>query len=457
MSFKIGIGKTATVCVGSFLFLLSVTGLTSARGQESLTANKQGDVTMPPAGQKVEPPSAARKGVRPPSLHLTVLPEAGIVPVVAPPPDPLAPLPFAATRFDFGLVSPLLTEQVSHTFALRNDAHAPVLIERLQTSGGSVEAVLTDGRALPLPLAVGEQVSVRVSVRAADLLPNDEPPLPVQLTESNQAGSTLLAQPSGKASPLKPGALHQQKDVSGDGMRRRSVWLFAKGQDAPLAALDVFGRPAPDFALSATTLNFHKVAAGKNKSLPLTLTLSPLLTKGGFTPQFSASLASLQVAPVFAPGVATGKQGAAGLPLVPKTVQAMETTSVVTASSSPIIVGSVLAGGRPERQGPQPDAGGRETFLVTLAAPARLGPVRGTLWLTLASGAEQGGATSGLAQADAPPGAMFAIPITGEIVAGAAAPQSMRPAQKKKTSVHQVTLPILKRPASSVTAHSPQR
>lgn len=118
----------------------------------------------------------------------------------------------AVQGFDFG-TQPVIAGPISHIFTVTNRGTASFTVDQLKPSCSCTTAVLEDGRALPVTVPPGGSLAVRVTVDPAR---------------------------------LAAGAIH------------KTVWVFAKGQDDPVATLEVTGTLGD--ADSLATLERHDVA-----------------------------------------------------------------------------------------------------------------------------------------------------------------------------------------------------
>lgn len=203
----------------------------------------------PPVSTPVPKPAAA-------PLGLTVLAGEGTE-------NPVSTL----ARYSFGDASVLSTTPIKHTFRLRNDSAAPVTLERLQASCGCTSAVAggTSPKTPPFVVASGEEVQINVSVDPTHLAP---------------------------------------------GNAFKDVWVFLQGQAAPAATLEMVGMVQPAASFSPTVADFGRVSAQNAKSILLTVTLDPRLSKTGKPPHLVSSDPNISI--TLLPEKATGKGAASG-------------------------------------------------------------------------------------------------------------------------------------------------
>ena len=169
-------------------------------------------------------------------------------------------------HYDFGIVSPLDMPQVEHTFVLRNNTQAPLVLTRLQSSCGctTVTATALNGAAMkpaakagadaPLPtLAPGERAALHVVVRLQDHAP---------------------------------------------GMLYKTVLVFTQDLPQPVAVLQMEGTLRPSVSLSPPLLDFGRVTTGAVHRLTLTATADARLVPTGGLPGLVSSNPAVRVAAV---------------------------------------------------------------------------------------------------------------------------------------------------------------
>lgn len=199
--------------------------------------------------------------------------------------------------YSFGTANPLDTPQVSAVFHLKNDTDKPLTLSRLDPSCHCTTATVEGapaGAALPT-IAPGKMAAIRVTV-------------------------DLAGHPAGNL--------------------EKTVTVYVAGRTAPAAVLAMEGVLTPLVSLTPSLLDFGIQAAGKEKSLPVTVTVDPRLLTGGRLPELRSSNSALRLVPQ--PTLIT--LAAATLPgkvSIPKTIT--------------------------------------RTYTVILSAHAPLGPVNGTL------------------------------------------------------------------------------
>lgn len=115
---------------------------------------------------------------------------------------------------------------LTHTFGLRNATQVPLILDHLQSSCPCTTAVVLSeaGGTPPTVIAPGQTFSVQVSV---------------------------------DPQKLSPGLLH------------KSVWVFVKGQDAPVATLEMTGALLPAVSISPPSLAFGQIEKGSELTLLL--------------------------------------------------------------------------------------------------------------------------------------------------------------------------------------------
>ena len=228
-------------------------------------------------------PAPALSVARPqPSPSMIVEPDAAAPKLAAvPTPGNVGPAAISADgnvgHYDFGTVSPLDTPQVEHTFVLRNNTQASLVLTRLQASCGctTVTATALDGAAVkpstitgadaPLPtLAPGGRAALHVVVRLQDHAP---------------------------------------------GMLYKTVLVFTQDLPQPVAVLQMEGTLRPSVSLSPPLLDFGKVATGAAHRLTLTATADARLVPTGGLPGLVSSNPAVRVAAV-PPGTVPPPAGA---------------------------------------------------------------------------------------------------------------------------------------------------
>ena len=184
--------------------------------------------------------------------------------------------------YGFGTANPLDTPQVSAVFHLKNDTAKPLTISRLDPSchctTATVEGALA-GAALPT-IAPGKMIAVRVT-------------------------ADLAGHPAGNL--------------------EKTVTIYLAGHTQPAAVLAMEGVLTPLVALTPSPLDFGSVAADKEKSLPITVTVDPRLLTGGRLPELRSSNSALRLVPqptIIA--LAAASAGRAGAPkMVTRTYNAV--------------------------------------------------------------------------------------------------------------------------------------
>lgn len=159
-------------------------------------------------------------------------------------------------RHDFGAISGLSAVPVTHTYVLRNDTGTPLTVTTLHPSCGCTSALLDGNARLPFVLTLGQSLSVRVSVD------------PLQLT---------------------PGPLD------------KSVAVSVRGQDEPAATLHLVGTVLPVATFSPVVLDFGKVIAGEERTLPLAVQVNTRLLPSGQRPRLVSSDPDVQITPAASP------------------------------------------------------------------------------------------------------------------------------------------------------------
>ena len=196
-------------------------------------------------------------------------------------PDAAAPKPVAAPilggvgaaavsaggnvgHYDFGTVSPLDTPQVEHTFVLRNNTQAPLVLTRLQSSCGCTTATAT---------ALGG-AGVKPAAKAGA-----DAPLP-----------TLA--PGGRVALYV--VVHLQDHAPG--MLYKTVLVFTQDLPQPVAVLQMEGTLRPSVSLSPPLLDFGRVTTGAVHRLTLTATADARLVPTGGLPGLVSSNPAVRVA-----------------------------------------------------------------------------------------------------------------------------------------------------------------
>ena len=159
-----------------------------------------------------------------------------------------------AGQFDFGQVNALKTPRLEHTFVLRNDNKAPVVLSRLQPSCGCTSAVLENkAQTLPYTLNPGQTTRIYVSIDPSHL---------------------------GFASFYK------------------TVSVFVSKQAAPAAELELQGMVASGVSFAPSLLDFGIVPAGVERSLMLMASFDNRLLPPGKLPQLYVPDSAIQITPV---------------------------------------------------------------------------------------------------------------------------------------------------------------
>ena len=177
--------------------------------------------------------------------------------------------------YGFGTANPLDTPQVSAVFHLKNDTDKPLTLSRLDPSCHCTTATVEGtpaGAALPT-IAPGRTIAVRVTV-------------------------DLAGHPAGNL--------------------EKTVTVYLAGHAQPAAVLAMEGVLTPLVALTPSLLDFGTVVAGKEKSLPITVTVDPRLLTGGRLPELRSSNSALRLVPQ--PTIITLAAAPAGKASSPKTI-----------------------------------------------------------------------------------------------------------------------------------------
>ncbi|HEX5323360.1 MAG TPA: DUF1573 domain-containing protein [Capsulimonadaceae bacterium] len=175
-----------------------------------------------------------------------------------------------ASAYDAGAINPLDTDQITHTFQLKNESKSPVLIDDLTSSCGCTTAVLmAGGRSQPLPvrLAPGQTIGIQMQVSVV-------------------------------------GDLMDSVD--------KYVWVHVEGQDDPPVTLEIKATFPPLVVLSPTTLDFGHVRAGTGKQLTVIAEVSPLLPPTKTVVTLTGGLSFLEVGPPLEARYGAGPAGAKG-------------------------------------------------------------------------------------------------------------------------------------------------
>lgn len=156
--------------------------------------------------------------------------------------------------YNFGQISTQKPAFITHLFVLRNDTKSPITVDHLQPSCGCTTASLQgkEGQPVPTRIAPGEEAQVRVTVDPSHLV----------------------------AGPIQ-----------------KSVLVFVKDQVAPAATLQMSGVLQPEALFAPSTLDFGRVPAGGERSLPLSVTISSQLLASGAQPRLVCSIPDLQIVP----------------------------------------------------------------------------------------------------------------------------------------------------------------
>lgn len=156
--------------------------------------------------------------------------------------------------YGFGTANPLDTPQITAVFHLKNDTNKPITLSRLDPSchctTATVEGVPASA-ALPA-IAPGKTAAIRVTV-------------------------DLAGHPAGNL--------------------EKTVTVYIAGSTRPAAVLAVEGILTPLVSLTPSLLDFGIVAAGKEKTLPVTVIVDPRLIPGGVLPELRSSNAALRLIP----------------------------------------------------------------------------------------------------------------------------------------------------------------
>lgn len=178
-----------------------------------------------------------------------------------------------AASHSVGIVSPLTTSRLDHTFVLTNSSPASVTLTDLRPSCGCTSALLGGQASLPLTLLPGQHVSVQVAVDALHLAPG----------------------------PLD-----------------KSVAVYVRGQPAPAAILCLVGTILPVAAFTPSVLDFGQTRAGQEGSLTLTVQLDQHSMPAGAAPRLVSSDPDIQVTSAPPPaGISSGVATTFGTPPAP--------------------------------------------------------------------------------------------------------------------------------------------
>lgn len=177
--------------------------------------------------------------------------------------------------YGFGTVNPLETPRISAVFHLKNDTDKPVTLSRLDPSCHCTTATIegTPAAAVLPTIAPGKVVAVRVTV-------------------------DLAGHPAGNL--------------------EKTVTVYVAGRTSPAAVLAMEGVLTPLVSLTPSLLDFGISAAGKEKSLPVTVTVDPRLLAGGRLPELRSSNSALRLVPQ--PTLITLAAASAGKTSVPRTI-----------------------------------------------------------------------------------------------------------------------------------------
>ncbi|MGI4790083.1 MAG: DUF1573 domain-containing protein [Janthinobacterium lividum] len=195
--------------------------------------------------------------------------------------------------YGFGTANPLDTPQIKAVFHLKNDTDKPITLDRFQPSCHCTTAAVEGspaGAVLPT-IAPGKQVTIRVIV-------------------------DLAGQPAGNL--------------------EKTVTVYITGHSQPAAVLAMEGVLTPLVELTPALLDFGTVAAGKEKTLPVTLTVDPRLATGDHLPQLRSSNGALRLVPqptivaLAAPNAAASN----GTKALPKSIT--RTYNVILSANAPI-------------------------------------------------------------------------------------------------------------------------
>ena len=175
---------------------------------------------------------------------------------LAAPPDVPTPVSLKAAssalaRYDLGETSLLDQPEIVHTFLLRNDGSAPLILESLVPSCHCTTAIVGTDGTLPT-LAPGGQVSVQVKI----------------VVEPYMSG------------PLD-----------------KWVVVYAKGTVEPVTKLEITGTLRPSVTLMPEAVDFGTVAAGQARAQTVTATFDSRLLSAGAAPNLLSSDPDVQIVP----------------------------------------------------------------------------------------------------------------------------------------------------------------
>lgn len=206
-----------------------------------------------------------------PAVPTSTLSPAPATPTASGKPRPASPsIPFAGLSlkaqdgvsllyinqggYGFGTANPLDTPTVQAVFHLKNDTNKPITLSRLDPSCHCTTATVEGipaGAALPT-IAPGGAAAIRVKV-------------------------DLAGHPAGNL--------------------EKTVTVYVAGSTRPAAVLAMEGVLMPLVSVTPALLDFGIVAAGKEKTLPVTVTVDPRLTPGGVLPELRSSNGALRLVP----------------------------------------------------------------------------------------------------------------------------------------------------------------
>ena len=222
----------------------SVLALALTGGAQAKTFPAVPTSSLPPAPPAVSPASPSKPRPASPGI-----PFAGLSLVAQ---DGVSLLYTNQGGYGFGTANPLDTPQITAVFHLKNDTNKPITLSRLEPSCHCTHAEpLPLSAALPT-IAPGQMAAIRVTV-------------------------DLAGHPAGNL--------------------EKTVTVYVAGSTRPAAVLAMEGLLMPLVSVTPALLDFGIVAAGKEKTLPVTVTVDPRLIPGGVLPELRSSNAALRLVP----------------------------------------------------------------------------------------------------------------------------------------------------------------